>query len=270
MKDILLVFSLWCAVAIYAVVSRPTNGLDIPALQYEKLDIEYLKQHLPGRSAIGFIDGTFGKSLDKLVSLLSSTPVDLVRVHLFSGSGLRAGVAQSYELTHGYTIRSWDRAIRRKNRTILGYVQSRTRRLKSVAASFPNTTFCISPEAEHNLSVEAYRILANVVLRTWPGVCLVNNAQSGNGERYRGALRESHHAESGSHVKIASMDGLINVNPDLWFKRNQYKLVRFFWTPSFNCRTKNEEKFIPPRSRPAENCPTSRDYEDAIHIIKTH
>lgn len=267
MKDILLVFCLWCCIALYSVVTRPINGLDIPALLYDKVSVDYLVEHLPSNSAVGFIDGTFGKRTSNLARLLSSGNVAVVRVHFFNGSGLRMGVSQKYEMTFGQSIDSWNSQILRKNTIILNYLKRRTAKYKKLFSRFPHVIPMLSPEVEHNLTPEAFRILANTILDVWPGVQLVNSAEDGNGERYRGALRESHTLESGAHVRIASMDGLIDIDPRHWFQKNYLKLIRYYWTPAFNCRKKNETRFVAPRSRAAEDCPTNEDYEAGIKYI---
>jgi hypothetical protein len=128
---------------------------------------------------------------------------------------------------------------------------------KALSLEFPATKFLISPILEHDLSIRAWRVLADAVLTTWPEVQLVNSPDGNlSAERYKGAWLERHGTgQAAGSYDLVSSDGTdgTDINIDAWIKRVSSAKIIFLWTRGYNCRTQGP--WQDPRVRTA--CPSN-------------
>lgn len=243
------------------------RGQDYLAAQLKgNFHVNQATPYLQDNQAIGSLDITFGTSLDPIRKLLATKP-KYYRVHIINGSCIRNGVCQTFEIGYGYSKNSFDLAVRNKNQGILGPFKKRVGLYKGLAEEFPDTIFVLSPELEHDLSLQSYRVLANAVLNIWPDVQLDNSPDGGVPvEKYKGAWIERHGSNPQADADIISMDGAegTDLNIPKYLKNNTKAKILFFWTRMYNCRT-NSTVWQAPRNRVA--CPTAGHFEEFAHIF---
>lgn len=249
------------------ILAEPINGQDYLAIQHKRFKAHIAAQHLVPGEATGNLDWTFGESLEPVEKLLKTSP-KYHRVHFINGACIRGGNCGKYEPGYGYGINSWDKAVRKKNPKILAHLQSRARLYRDLCARYPNTDCLASPELEHNLSREAFRVLADNILLVWPQVQLVNSPVGGIPiERYKGAWIERHGTRPQSDADIVSTDGVEASDMDsvAFMKRtNTSRMkIRFVWSRVYNCRSNGP--FIDPRKR--NSCPTAGNLQELAHLL---
>jgi len=242
----------------------PVLGQDFLAAQSKRFNTQNAAAQLQPGASTGNLDWTFGQKVEKLEPLLQQSP-KYHRTHLINGVCVRNGNCGRYELGWGYSKASFDKAIRQKNQKIIKHVRNRTAIYRGLASRFPGTQFLISPVLEHDLSREAYRVLADTVLEVWPNVQLVNSVNLGiQAERYKGAWVERHGNGVPADTDINSLDGVDATDIDVpkWMRTTNSARILFVWTRLFNCRTNGA--FLDPRER--TNCPRAFHFEELSHI----
>lgn len=247
---------------------EPVLGQDFLAAQLPAFKVKSAAKYLQPGHVTGSLDWTFGTKVAKLEPLLEKRP-PYHRVHLLDTVCVRNGNCGPYSVVKGYTRATLDKAVKQKNKKILDHIRNRTAIYRGLAARFPDTKFLVSPALEHDLSKEAWRVLANTILEVWPNVQLVNSVDFGiQGERYRGAWLEHHGSKPPSGTDINSLDGTDATDTDIdaWLERTKNARIVFVWTRLFNCRT-NSATFVDPRLR--EACPKPYHFEELSHITDT-
>lgn len=242
--------------------AKPLIGHDTLAILHPEFSDH---NQLPKNTALGVLHWTFGSDTSRLRSYLNRVEPQTVRVHLINTTCVRNQNCGTYEIGYGYTIKTFDSAVRNKKKDILTFVSQATKVYEELSAKYPDTRFLISPALEHNLSQKAWRVLADTVLEVWPTVRLVNSPlDTSRGERYRGAWLEGHGPYSSTEVEINSLDGVdaTDIAIGSWLKRFNKIKVLYVWSRSYNCR--NQGPFEDPRKR--DSCPTRATSELLAHI----
>lgn len=223
------------------------------------------KAHKAG-DALGVLDWTFGQRIGNLRAFLREAKVSSARIHLLNTTCVRNQTCGAYEIVNGFNISSLDLAIRRLDPRILGPVKKRTKLYHDFFTyEFPGVKPLISPALEHNLSKEAWRVLADTVKQVWPAVQLVNSAMDGKGERYRGAWIEDH-GNTGltPGADIISTDGveIMDINSMKYVNDTSHSRIAFRWSRRNNCRAQGN--FVDPRER--KSCLTKEEAEQETHV----
>lgn len=235
----------------YVALSEPVNGQDYLALQQKNFNAFKAGESLKCCDATGNLDWTFGSDMQPVEQILLAKP-KFHRVHFFNGACIRGGNCGPYEISRGYNVATWDKAIRNKNAKILTHLKNRVVLYRDACNRHPDTKCLASPELEHNLSKKAYRVLADTILDVWPSVQLVNSPVGGiQIESYRGAWIERHGSKPQSDADIVSTDGeeITDLNIPAFIDRtNRPKIkIRYAWSRGFNCR--HQGAFQDPRKR---------------------
>lgn len=246
---------------------EPLYGQDYLGACSKHFNVEKIPQFVPSNAPFGSLYHTFSDNIDNITILLSKLHPTYYRVHLINATCIRNGNCGPYEIGHGYNKASFDKAVRNRNSKILNYIREGSLLYKRVADSYPRTTFIISPALEHDLSKEAWRILADETLRMFPQAILSNCADGGvSVERYKGAWIERHGTSNIRGADIISTDGadITDANIEA-FKRDSYNAkVVFAWTRSYNLRTQSPT-WTDPRAR--TSAPTNETLEMVAHIF---
>lgn len=215
---------------------------------------------------LGSLHNTFGPGVTNADSIISSVAPSHFRVHLINGPCIRNKNCGPYEIGRGYDTASFNKAVEKGNKKILAYVASSTASYKALAEKYTNTVFIVSPVLEHNLSIQAYRKLADAVRAVWPGVQLANSPVGGISiERYLDAYIERHGSNPQKGADIVSLDGAeaTDINIDAWLKKAPNAKIMYTWSRVYNCRDQAEH-FTDPRAR--KSCPKDNHFEELVHI----
>jgi len=247
-------------------------GLDVLALQHVLFSLEYLIDTAPKGISLGTLDYTFGEDTAKIEQALTIITPKYFRTHLLDGSCVFNQNCGEYSPVKGYTYKELNKAIRtNKVPGLLSHVEQRTSIYCAMKDRHPGTKFLISPMLEHRLEPEAFRILADTVLKMCPDIQIVNNWHDGVGERYKGAWVELHgevNAEAGLGEEINSLDGddILEISVQNWLGNTYENIVTFAWTQKFNCRVPGN--FIDPRLR--TNCPSEIELDQVIKLLNAY
>jgi len=219
--------------------SEPIYGRDYYAVQSKYWNINAtLKYRMNGTMATGNLDNTFGEKLDNVRAVIANFKPTYHRVHLINGPCIRNQRCGKYEIGYGYNKSSFDKAVSQRNPKILKYVRDRTALYRTLAGTFLDTTFIVSPELEHDLSKNSWRILADEIRKVWPGVLLSNSPDGGISiERYLGSWIERHGNTPQSDTDISSLDGIdaTQINIDAWKARVRNAKIAYVWQGTDNC-----------------------------------
>jgi len=221
--------------------------------------------HIAG-NCIGVLDYTFSASIANLRTFLSNADVSAVRIHIINNTCVRNRNCGKYEIGYGYTLASLNSAILKKDSKILNFLKERVALYKKFFQSeFPNTPVYISPILEHNLSKEAWRILADTTHDVWL-VGLVNNPMGGvAGEVYREARLEDHGNKNLSKTSVfVSTDGveIMDIDSVKYANDTASKKQTHRWSRRNNCRDQGPWK--DPRAR--TSCLTAREAAQQVHV----
>jgi hypothetical protein len=247
-------------------------GRDPYALQYSDYDSQtFIASGIPGASG-GNLDTTFGTDITPIDSALSHLHPNIWRVHILNAVCVRNSNCGPYEILHGYTIGTLNKALEASDQKILSPYKDRVKLYCILAVKYPSTKIAISPALEHNMTPKAWRVLADATLETCAHVQLVNSPVGGiAAERYKGAWIEAH--GSADQIKPGldgySMDGANASDIDIqaWLKRTKGAKYRNIWGRQDNCRDQNPT-FTDPRRRKA--CPKTKSYyAELAHIGDT-
>lgn len=263
----LLVVLIWCLILVSRAFGEPEYGQDYLALQHQRFDVRSASQVLAPGTPVGVLDKTFGEGADHLKFILDSVRPKFVRVHIFNTTCVRNQNCGRYEIVYGYTKKSLDEAIRRRDRRLLEAFRKRVAIYKALAGGASETRFIISPALEHDLSKEAWRILADNVLAVWPDVQLDNSPDGGiDVERYKGAWIERHGTSPQAGADIVSTDGAEVTDTNIRALKTRTKLSKivFAWSRGFNCRS-NSPTFVDPRAR--KDCSDRGVLDEVSHIF---
>lgn len=266
----------WIAVLIAVAIgaqealSEPMHGQDFLAAQQKGFDLGQAAIYFGQNTASGNLDFTFGTDLTKLDAFLSATHPQMHRTHIINGTCIRGNNCGSYEYVKGFSVSSFDAAVKKSDKRILDPFKARVKAYHELALKHPETKFLISPVLEHQLSKESYRVLADAVLSVWiEGVQLVNSPMGGVAiERYKGAWVERHGTASIKDGDIVSFDGAgaTDANIPAFLSNTKNAKIVLVWERQYNCRT-NSPKWVDPRARIA--CPRPVDFELLSHILDT-
>lgn len=250
--------------AFSAADSKRIIGQDYLAAQQPNFSSGYGGKYLAKNSAVGALDSTFGTDTNRIRNLLRYESPLYFRIHLINTVCIRNQNCGAYEIGRGYSIGSFNDAVRAKSSKILNYLSARVKFYCALQKEFPKTTFIISPALEHNLSREGARVLIDKTLELCPNVMVSNNPMTAViGERYRGALLEGHGVDPGS-VDISSLDGIDGTDVDIrgWMSRTENNFITYFWSRGYNCR--HQGSFEDPRNR--DSCTSKELIEGFNHI----
>lgn len=242
------------------------EGQDLLALQHRKFKVADAVKYLEKNTSTGHLDVTFGSRVKKVKRVLTDVEPGYHRIHIINGTCVRNQVCQSFETGYGFSRSGFQQAVLNKNPKIITPLKKRVRVYKDLSAKFPNTIFLLSPILEHDLSIAAWRVLADEVVAIWPEIKLINSPNKGVAvEAYRGAWIEKHGQNPGS-TQGNSLDGEegTDINVPNWLQRTNNNKYTMNWSRSYNCRT-NSATFIPPKQRNA--CPSEPVFEMLAHLM---
>lgn len=225
-----------------------STGYDLLALQHPSFPIQKILAEIPKGSSLGVLLDTFGSDRFKIIKALESEKFTSFRIHLANGAGLRNGQLGSYENLTGLNIKSFEGKVLKKDPVLLYTFIERAKFIKELVEKFPSIKCFVSPVLEHNLSPEAFLIIAEVVQSAAPRCAIVNNPV--NGWKYElatGHILEVHGLQSSPVIPyLASQDGDFGSKEE-FLRLHQSAKLKFIWKRSFNCRTPG--KFVDPRKR---------------------
>lgn len=239
-------------------------GQDLLALQQKNFQSQKAIRFSQSRNSLGILDWTFGTEPSPVVSYLRGVNPRIFRIHIINGPCIRNGNCGPYEISHGYNKASFDLQIRARNPRILSWYKSRIQLWHTISNQFPETEFIISPELEHDLSTESWRVLADATLSVWPGVRLSNSPDGGvPAQLYQNALLERHGNKNIGDANIVSLDGVdaTQINMQDLLRRVAGKKLFEVWQGPYNCRI---GVWQDPRVRTV--CPPSSVFELLSHI----
>lgn len=216
--------------------------------------------------AIGVLDWTFGQRIGNLRAFAREAVISSARIHLINGVCVRNMNCGEYEVGYRYNMSGFNQLVLNRNPKVIAHVKKRVKLYHDFFTyEFPGIKPLISPILEHNLTKEAWRILADTVKNEWPEVQLVNSAMNGQGERYRGAWVEDH-GNSGltPGADIISTDGteIMDINSMKYVSDTSHSRIAFRWSRRNNCRAQGS--FVDPRDR--KSCLTKREAEQQTHV----
>lgn len=277
MKKLIIFLFVICSLSYCSLITRSTVepdltlglprriGHDYLALQSSHFNYTQASRALPRGAPVGILDSTFGTDLTPIRYLLSHNTPSYLRVHIFNGSCVRGGNCGRYDPLYGLSVSQFERKIIAKDRKILKYLRDRVIVYRSLQTQFPQTQFLLSPVLEHNLSKKAWSILADVVLKEWSSVQLVNSPEgSWTAERYRNAWMERHGNTPYRDFDLVSLDGIdgTDINIDNFLQRTSSAKITFLWTRGYNCR--HQGKWQDPRVR--TSCPSPDTFNLMAHL----
>lgn len=244
-------------------------GEDYYALQskYWNVPSSLLDPLLPPKG-YGILDTTFGTDLTPVKVLLATLSPDKFRIHIINGPCIRNGNCGPYEIGYKWSKAAFDNAIKAHDKRIINPFVTRLLLYAQLISQFPGTQFYISPELEHDLSIQSWHILADYVHTTIPSGILVNSPDGGVAiDHYLGALFERHGDHPQPDADINSLDGVSasQIDIDAWRNRilaAPHIQLAFLWIDLFNCRT---DVFQDPRVR--QSCPLPTTFELVRHLI---
>lgn len=249
------------ALAITCSVARAEVGLSYLAMCQKDWPCSLSLSAYKNASVIrtGWLEHTFGEECPCVDRLLADKRPKEVRIHLANGPCLRNKRCGKYEIFHGYSVASANRAIKRKDDRLL----NRFRRVAERAASrlaqgrAPLTCY-VSPVLESDFDEQARSVLHSLTATYFPSCRIVDNPL--RGRCIKGTICERHGPNPGlARPCIADLDGSV-ANRDgtyEFLKRTKHCRMSLVWTPEMNCNSHLSQPFIDPRKR---NCERSRGY----------
>jgi hypothetical protein len=252
-------------------------GQDWLGLQHKAWPLKTSLSLLPANSGVGILHGSFGSSMANIEAVLASDKVVAVRVHLVNGSCIRGKRCDSSrkEFGSGFDAGSFNTAVLRRDKKVLNEVAKRAKIYSKLAEKYPTKVIYLSPVLEHNLSLKAFQILADIVKREAPNTILVNNPMNARAFRTkRQWVLESHDPDfKYRNIRcISSPDGLAATDTDTkkYFDLTKECIMVLNWVGRFNGRVgdnlDSKGNFIHPYDR--THFPQKRHFEDLNTLIK--
>lgn len=229
--------------------AKPPVGHDLLAASKADFPVKDIGNALDKGTPLGFLDFTFQDSLENIEYLIKTVKPNIVRFHIFNGSGLHLRNSGSYDALYGLTDTTFDYLSKKRDRVLRKYYVGRLRLWKRLAERYPGTHFFVSPVLEHRLSLRGFRFWADVTFNVWPEAGVVNNAANCKGERYDGALLECHFPNRGNDMYSTDGEDIFSLDYKKWLRRTKKGYVRLVWTPGYNERSKDDSEFVDPRDR---------------------
>lgn len=237
-------------------------GHDYLALESVPFNAEWAAKYAPG-APLGTLHNSFGNQRPKLIAYLNTAKPSYFRVHIINTVCIRNKNCGNYEIGHGYSVESFNRAVLNRDPKILGRYKEAIAYYRQIAQETGRVVL-ISPALEHDLSIDAYRVLQDEGASVWPDAMFVNNALSNLGERYNGAWRESHGFNANPDSDIVSLDGMDASDVDIrtWLSRFSNAKILYLWSRSYNCR--HLGVWTDPRHR--ISCPKEYQFEELARM----
>lgn len=262
---------LWILIIVGAVTAygSPYEGHDLLASQSRYFDLKKIIPHYPKYSAFGSLDTTFGNSLTDISKLLYSRHISFYRVHILDYTCVRNRNCDKTYILKRYSQSSLNKAILRKNKTLLSYLAKRARLYCKLTVKYPTLQLAISPFLEHDLSWKAWLIAANTVSKVCPNSLIVNSPYPYKRlSKLNAYMHEIHGNPEGKNYDVISLDGLdiSNVNIKKWKSQTKNAYARFYWSTSYNCRKILENKFVYPMQR--KHCLSVDDFKTIKRLIR--
>lgn len=259
---------LFCLYSVNSAIAERMFGQDFLGLQQKNFDVQSAIKHNNIGLATGNLDWTFGTDIEPVKKILNQLKPSFYRVHFINGPCIRNRNCGSYEYSRGLSIDKFNAAILNKDKQILNTFKERVKLYCSLIPQYPNTKFGFSPVLEHNLTPEAYEVLADVTLNTCPGVQLVNNPVNTNaGKKYKGAWIERHGSGNvivGADIVSTDGEGISDLSIAEFSKKTVKGKYAMAWDRMYNCRTQSVN-FVDPRAR--KECPKPQHFQLLGHIF---
>lgn len=247
MKIILLLLS---AISCLSFDSQ-NRGLSYIGMCHEGVRGEDILWAFQGRTTVSihFLARTFNNTGCPSWEYISKDPRPMiVHLSLFNGPGLRNRRLQRHEVFYGFTIRTAEAAILRRDPKILNQIQSAAVEARTLLSQRENrpTVIRIKPILESNFNKKARRILFRHVRKVFPEAELIDNPLRDS--CLTGTLCETHGMNTDGD--ILDLDGLDYdlADKDKWNREGEQKVGMFVWKFCNNGFRKNET-WKPPLNR---------------------
>lgn len=208
------------------------------------------------RIVTGWLENTFSRDCPCGDRILQTDKPKTLRVNLINSPCMRNRRCGPYEVFAGETIKSANRKISRKNKTLLNKYRATVKRFRARLQKAKGEVACyVAPCLECDLGASARRVLLNLVRRRLPGCVPVDSVIGGR--CLAGAVCERHGPNPRLAAPcIADLDGIDGnaVNLEQFGRRVSTCDVRYYWEPAYNCI--RGDSFVDPRSR---NCRYSKE-----------
>jgi hypothetical protein len=201
---------------------------------------------------------TFGTDTTCLQSLLNTNAISLFELHLINGPCIRDKRCGTYEPFYGYTIKSLEDAVKKKDATVQAIFQNTAQQAsQAILPLLPSTTACyINPVLETNLSRESSVTVQEWVRPYFNNRCkfVWNPVGPNPGAPIEGASVSEGHGLTPTFVDnncIANTDGQMYSTVSDWkayFAKYSNCVAAMAWTFNDNCMVPNQG-FVDPRQR---------------------
>ena len=228
------------AVSVFTVIlpCRAQNrGLSYIGLCHRHVDARRVLRAFGGTESINIhlLIRTFNAKGCPAFDRLARSPRPMVlHISLLNGPGLRNRRLQSHEYLYGYTIRTANAAIIRRDPKVMAQVAQAVREARGLIAlrDGMTTVVRVKPVLESNFSPKARRILAASVKRQLPEAEIIDNPLIG--ACLPNVLCETHGMDTSGD--IVDLDGLDYHNADArkWEREGAQKVGMFIWKPCNN------------------------------------
>jgi hypothetical protein len=246
------------AILILALVTTCSQASAAPALSY----LGICNKNWPCQKSIaafkgqetirfGWVEQTFGEDCACVDKLLRSDRPKEIRVHIANGPCLRNKRCGRYEIFHGETIASAQKAVGvSRSRVMRRYTKVLDRLRERLAKSRGPLTCYVSPVLESDFNGRTRKILHSLTASYLPSCTLVDNPL--RGKCIRGAVCERHGPDPGlTPPCIADLDGIDAQETSVpkFLRRTKACDMSFVWSVGLNCNGHHSQTFIDPRQR---------------------
>lgn len=227
-------------------MNTPRTGYHVIGALHPRMPKQLIARHQRVGCAVSFlIDKTFGDSMSRLPIIMDRP--SLIIATLVNCAGLRNQRLQSFEFGYGYSVRSFDEAVIRKDAKLLNPIKERLKNFVKLVR--PEKELYISFGLEHDLSERGAKSAAEWLLDQ--GYKVVDNPLSRNYPKLANAKYETHgHNKSG--MDVYSHDGLDASDAQFFGVKpyqDQATLAELYWILPFNLNISGVNDFIAPRQR---------------------
>lgn len=247
MKTIVFAISL----LLFLSSDSQNRGLSYIGMCHRKVSSSDVSSIYEGQAVLNlhFLIRTFNRNgCPTFVDLAKDARPMIVHISLLNGPGLRNRRLQKHEYLYGYTIRTAQAAILKRQPKILQQVRAAAEEARQLLeARGPRLTILrIKPILESDFNKKARRIVYREVQKVFKGIPLIDNPVKDS--CVPELLCETH--GTNTEGDIIDLDGLDyhDTNGTEWQQKGEQKVGMFVWK-FCNNGFKPGEKWIPPLTR---------------------
>ncbi len=245
------IISLAASVLILLFADSQNRGVSYIGMCHRRVTGEDVAKIYQGHQTIKvhFLTRTFNEHGCPSFSRIAKDPRPMVlHVSLLNGPGLRNRRLQKHEFLYGYTIRTAEAAILRRDPKILSQIKIAAQEARTLVSQRESrtTVLRIKPILESDFGKSAQRIVFHQVRKVFPKVELIDNPHRNS--CLPGLLCETH--GQNTEGDIIDLDGLDYEEADArkWEREGSEKVGMFVWK-FCNNGFRPGEKWKPPLSR---------------------